>query len=110
MKAAENSHCCCHIVMHASHSKMIDLFPAGDVIRVHHFEQEEMAWHRYSSEKCTDTPVKKKKNLRIHPETREMGGKVFNAEKAKRALNLIGETKELQNTQKFVIQIIFVIE
>jgi len=45
---------------------MIDLFPAGDVIRVHHFEQEEMTGHRYSSEK-------KKKNLRIHPETREMG-------------------------------------
>ena len=66
MKAAENSHCCCHIVTHASHLKMIDLFPAGDVIRVHHFEQEEMAGHRYSSEK-------KKKNLRIHPETREMG-------------------------------------
>jgi len=53
-------------VTHASHLKMIDLFPAGDVIRVHHFEQEEMAGHRYSSEK-------KKKNLRIHPETREMG-------------------------------------
>ena len=50
MKAAENSHCCCHIVTHASHLKMIDLFPAGDVIRVHHFEQEEMTGHRYSSE------------------------------------------------------------
>jgi len=60
-----------------------------------------------------DTPVKRKrektKNLRIHPETRK--GQVLK----KRALNLIGATKELKNTQKFVkqlfvIQIIFVIE
>jgi len=68
-----------------------------------------------------DTPVKRKcektKNLRIHPETR--GTRSIEEERAKflmkRALNLIGATKELKNTQKFVkqlfvIQIIFVIE
>ena len=83
MKAAENSHCCCHIVTHASHLKMIDLFPAGDVIRVHHFEQEEMTGHRYSSEEEEEKLEDSSRDQRDGGSSEEEKAKFLTREKRK---------------------------